>query len=561
MAFPQIDPLDWQTVQPVVDRLLAQPLAVAGMAAWLGEWSDLAAVLNESANGIQRAVSENTADREAEARYLRLVEEIMPQTRTAEQALRAKALQVRDYAPGPETAVLWRRFEAETALFRAANVPIETELAKLTNQYDKIVGALTISWDGVVETMPQAQLHLRDADRAVRDRAWRLIQERWLAERAVLDGLYLEMLRLRRQLAANAGLPDFRAYAWGSRQRFDYTPADCFTFHDAIAHEVVPAASMRYARLAEKLGLARLRPWDTDVEPYAEPLRPFQDVQELEAGVYRIFQHLDPDLAGYFAAMRDGWLDLSTRPNKAPGGYCESFPVSRRPYIFMSAAGTQDDVSTLLHESGHAFHFMESLRQSLFWNYNGPLEFSEVASMGMELLAAPYLARDRGGFYDEAGARRAYVQQLERALLFLPYMAVVDAFQHWIYVEAPANVTAAQLDARWGELWDRYMPDIDYEGLEAEKLTGWHRKLHIFQVPFYYVEYGLAQLGALQVWRNALADQAQALARYRAALALGYTRPLPELFQAAGARFAFDRPTLGELVNLINTRLAQLEGS
>ena len=258
--------------------------------------------------------------------------------------------------------------------------------------------------------------------------------------------------------------------------------------------------------------------------------------------------------------MRDGFLDLASRPNKAPGGYCNGFPVSKKPYIFMNAVGTHDNVSTLLHEGGHAFHFFESLQQPLIWNHSGPMEFCEVASMSMELLSAPYLNADRGGFYSDADARRAYANQLRGIVFFLPYMAVVDAFQHWVYVDAPQQVTAADLDAKWSELYDRFLGSEDWSGLQTEKETGWHRKGHIFEVPFYYIEYGLAQLGALQVWRNALQDQAQATADYRKALALGDTQPLPELFRTAGARFAFDRQTVGELMALVEDKLGELEG-
>jgi oligoendopeptidase F len=278
-----------------------------------------------------------------------------------------------------------------------------------------------------------------------------------------------------------------------------------------------------------------------------------------EKGTYRVFQEVDPALAVHFETMRDGFLDLESRPNKAPGGYCNDFPVSGKPYIFMNAVGIHDDLATLLHEGGHAFHLMESMSQPLVWNYNGPMEFAEVASMSMELLSAPYLAREQGGFYSAADARRAYAQQLRDIVWFLPYMAVVDAFQHWVYVDAPEDVTPADLDAQWSRLWDRFMQGIDYSGLKAEKETGWQRKGHIFESPFYYIEYGLAQLGALQIWRNALRDQSQAVADYRRALALGYTRSLPELFQAAGARFAFDRETVGELMGLVEEQLGWLE--
>ena len=567
MLYPEVKPDDWNTVHPVVDRLLSNKLTANDVGRWLQDWSDLWALLQEYESGVYRAISENTADQDAEARFLHLVEEIQPRQKVAEQALRDKLLSVPGYAPPPEVAGLYRRLQAEADLFRPENIPLETEINKLGNEYDKVVGAMSIDWHGQVETMAEADVHLQDPDRSQREQAWHKIMDRWLQERTALDELFLKMLLLRRQLAHNSGRADYREYQWLARFRFDYTPADCFTFHDAIEHEVAPLARRIYERKAHKLGVDRLRPWDTDVDPDGAPLRPFGSVSELEEGVHRIFRRVDPELADHFAVMRRGWLDLASRPSKAPGGYCSSFEVSRRPYIFMNAAGTAADVRTLLHEGGHAFHFMESSRNPLIWNHHGPMEFNEVASMSMELLAAPYLERrqDGGaadqqvGFYASAEARRAYLEHLEDIVTFLPYMAVVDAFQHWIYTAAPAKVTARDLDARWSELWDRFMPGVDWGGLRAEMETGWHRKLHIYHEPFYYVEYGLAQLGALQVWRNALHNQGDAVAKYRHALALGYTRSLPELYSAAGARFAFDRPTVGELMALVAKTIEELQ--
>jgi oligoendopeptidase F len=417
------------------------------------------------------------------------------------------------------------------------------------------MGGLMVDLDGEKKTVPEAAGLLRmSPDRAVRERAWRATMAAYLEQREKLNTLYLEMLRLRRQVAKNAGLPDFRAYKWRELARFDYTPEDCFTYHDAIEREVVPLAIRIYARRAAALGQSTMRPWDTKFDPHGEPLRPFEDVSELEEGCQRIFDALDPALGDDFRVMRDGYLDLASRPNKGGGGFCEMFPVSGKPYIFMNAVGSNEDVHTLLHEGGHAFHFMAS-RDKLHWNQNGPMEFCEVASMSMELLAEPYLIKERGGFYTPAEAQRAFVDGLEETITFLPYMAVVDAFQHWVYVDAPEDVSAADMDAKWTELWNRFMPGVDYAGLEAEKETGWHQKLHIFTVPFYYIEYGLAQLGALQVWRNSLEDRAAALQAYRHALSLGYTRGLADLFAAAKAKFAFDRQTVGDLMALIQRQL------
>jgi oligoendopeptidase F len=551
MSYPTIDPAEWSTIQPYVDHLLGPGLDAGMVEPWLQEWSDLSSVLYEAYAQIQREITENTADQEAERRFVTFVETIMPRVQVADQALRDKLLRVEGYEPSAETREMVGRFRAEASIFREENVPLLSELAVLENEYGKITGALTINWDGEVATLPKARQRQRSLDRDERERAWRLEMAAYLSAREPLDELYLKMLSLRRQLAAHAGLPDYRAYRWLELCRFAYTPEDCRTFHDAIEHEFVPLANRLTAGLGSLLGLESVRPWDIEVDPYGEPLKPFNDVAELEAGAQRIFEQVDPVLGSYFAGMRDGYLDLASRPNKAPGGYCESFPVTGKPYIFMNAVGIHADVNTLLHEGGHSFHFMESRRHPLIWNHGAPMEFSEVASMSMELLGAPYLEASQGGFYSQRDARRALADELRTTARFLPYMAVVDAFQHWVYVDAPRDVTARDLDAVWSGLWDRFMPGLDYSGLQAEKESGWHRKLHIFQAPFYYVEYGLAQLGALQVWRNALADQPQAVADYRAALALGNTRPLPELFRAAGARFGFDRGIVSELAALI----------
>lgn len=558
MTYPNADPFDWSSVQPYVDGLLSEQLTPETAAGWLQRWSDLASVLYQAQAQVQRETTEDTTDEAADRRFQILVEEILPRARVADQALKARLLSLEGLEPGEDTRELLRRFATEASIYHADNVPILSELLKLANQYDKIAGSLNIVWDGRQETLPQAQLHLRSPERDERERAWRLISAAYLGSRQKMDELYLEMLTLRRRVAVNSGLPSFRDYQWKEMARFDYTPEDCATFHDAIEHEVVPLVQELYAQKAQLLGLPHLRPWDTDVDPYGPPLQPFADTAELEEGASRIFEQVDPELAAYFQVMRDGYLDLASRPNKAPGGYCESFPVAGKPYIFMNAVGTHRDVDTLLHEGGHAFHFMESRRQPLLWNQNGPMEFCEVASMSMELLSAPYLAAGQGGFYSEADARRAYAQGLRETVEFLPYMAVVDAFQHWVYVEAPEDVKAGDLDAKWSELWDRFMYGIDYTDLDTEKATGWHRKLHIFQAPFYYVEYGLAQLGALQVWRNALREPRQAVADYRAALALGNTRGLAQLFEVAGARFGFDRQTVGELMVLIREQLDRL---
>jgi oligoendopeptidase F len=382
----------------------------------------------------------------------------------------------------------------------------------------------------------------------------------WAGERETLNELYRRMLVLRVQIARNAGEPDYRAYSFREKNRFAYTPEDTLRFHEAIERVVVPAAGRVYARKQAALGVASLRPWDLDVDTAGdEPLKPYTGQDELIRHSLDIFQQVDPGLARYLAMMAEAsLLDLDTRKNKALGGYCAALSLRKQPFIFMNGVGTHDDVQTMLHEAGHAFHSFESFNLPFEWQRFVPMEFCEVASMGMELLAAPYLTADRGGFYTQAEAARARIEHLEGILTFWPYMAVVDAFQHWVYTHPDLAQDAAACDATWDDLWARFMPGVDWSGYEAARMTGWHRKLHIFQVPFYYVEYGMAQVGAVQVWRNALRDQAGAVRAYRKALALGGTRSLPDLYAAAGAEFRFDEAMLTDLVGLIETTLDDL---
>ena len=559
MSETTIDPQNWDTVAPYFSALAGEDLTADGVDDWLMRWSELEKTLGEAGSWAGRAKSEDTTNAEAEKAYLNFVQQIVPAWSMAAQALKTKLLAVKDYSVPPEYRQFLRRLRNDADLFRAENVPLQAQLQTLANDYDKRTGTMAVTLDGREMTLPAAEGQWQDPDRSVREAAWRAVMGCWGGARADLDTLFLKLLPLRRKLAENAGLPDYRAYMWRAMRRFDYTPADSKAFHEAIESEIVPLAQRLMETRRRKLGVEALRPWDLLVDPKSRPpLKPFADVAALESGTARIFDRVDPELGSDFEKLRHGFLDLGSRPGKAPGGYCSFFPKTDLPYIFMNAAGTESDVRTLLHEGGHAFHGLaSSAAQPLVWNRGAPIEFSEVASMAMELLAMPYLAKDAGGFYSEADAKRARLEQLERIVLFLPYMAVVDGFQHWVYADAPENVTAAEMDVQWGLLWDRFMGGTDWSGLEAERVSGWHRKLHIFTVPLYYVEYGLAQIGALQVWRNALTDQAEAVRRYRAALALGNTVTLPELYEAAGAELAFDRETLHILAELVASHLTE----
>lgn len=549
----------WDEVKPYFDALAERPLNAGNVVEWLNDWAEVSTRIGEAYNRLYVALTVNTADADAKARFERFIEQVVPPARVAEQQLKEKLIASGLRPEGYDIAL--RNMIAQAELFREANVPLFTDEDKLRTEYDDIAGAQTVTWNGQERTISQMKPVQFETDRATREKAWRLVAERQLADREAFNALWQRFLPLRRQIAANAEMADYREYTWRDKQRFDYTIEDAKGFQDAIKATVVPAAARIYERRRQQLGVPSLRPWDLEVDVASRPpLKPFTQVDSLIQTTGRIFHSVDAALGGDFEVMAgEGLLDLDNRKNKAPGGYCTSFDFSQRPFIFMNAVGIHDDVQTLLHEGGHAFHAFAGFGLPLYLQGQPPIEFCEVASMGMELLAQFYLAAGSGGFYSDADAARASIEHLEGLITFWPYMAVVDAFQHWVYTHADAAMDAARCDAEWGRLWDEYMVGIDYSGLEDVKVTGWHRKLHIFQIPFYYIEYGIAQLGAVQVWGNALRDQANAVAAYRRALALGGTVGLPELFAAADARLAMDAETLGAAVALVEAEIEKLE--
>ncbi len=555
----------WAQIEPYYQDLAARTLDAAALEAWMADWTRLYDLLDERYARHYLATSQSTTDLRAEKKYTDFLETIFPEVEKAEQSLKLRLLESGLVPANFEVPL--RKMQAEVEVFREANLPLMTAEQKMGLEYDRIQGAQTVLWQGAERTLTQMVPLTEAAERPVRERIWRLSLQRIMADREAINSLWVKFMDLRAQMAANAGFSDYRAYRWKFLKRFDYTPDDCKSFHQAIEAAVVPAARRIHERRREQLGVDRLRPWDLDlvhgVYPFNMPaLRPFQQISELVQKASAMYRQLDPELGVYFDMMvAEDLLDVENRVGKAPGAYCINFPHSKRPFIFMNAVGSHDDVQTMLHESGHAFHDFEANRLPYSLQRHSGAEFSEVASMSMELLAAPFLPAAEGGFYSEPEAARARVEHLERTVLFWTYMAVVDAFQHWVYENHAEASDPANCDAAWARLWDRMIPGVDWSGLEQEKQIGWHRKLHIHQQPFYYVEYGLAQLGAVQVWRNAMHDQHTALARYREALALGGTRPLPALYQAAGARLAFDAEALQSAVALIEDTIAQLDAA
>ncbi len=553
----RIDLGEWTAVQPYVQELLERPIGdVRALERWLLDVSELQACLAEERSRRYIAMTRDTADAAAERRYLQIVEEFLPRAKPWLHKLdeRYVACRWREQLDPIRYGVLDRAVRADVALFRSENVPLQTRAAVLSQQYQKITGAMTVRFRGRERTLPQMARYLEETDRALRQQAWEAVTARRLRERERLDEIFDELVQLRDRMARNADCADYREYAFRSYHRFDYGPEECLRFHEAVEREVMPLVRALAERRRERLGVGRLRPWDYAVDPSGRPpLRPFRRADELAAGVGRILRRIDQELAEQFAGMvRRGELDLDSRKGKAPGGYQSTLDEVRRPFIFMNAAGVHRDVETLLHESGHAFHALAARHDPLVAYRHAPIEFAEVASMTMELFADDLLEE----FYSPADAARAKRRHLEGILTLLPWIAWVDAFQHWLYTN-PRHDRRQRSEA-WLALAERFEPPTDWCGHEQARAAAWQRQLHLFCYPFYYIEYGIAQLGALQIWDAFRRDPAAAVRRYREALALGGSRPLPELFAAAGARFALDAATVAPLVESLREELAKL---
>ena len=575
---------DWPVIAPLFDQLETRAAAaqsVAELERWLMEWSELNAALDEEASRRYIAMTCHTDNVDAEQAYLHFVEHVEPQLKPRQFALekiyvahpqRTELLGGTGVPPVSSNSqqatastnsragrpchyvVFDRDLKNHVELFRPENVALETEEAKLSQQYQKLIGAQTVTFRGEEKTLVQMGRYLEEPDRALRQEAWELVAKRRLVDADKCEEIFDQLIQLRTQIAKNAGFDNYRDFAFRQKGRFDYTPENCLQFHDAVEKEIVPAVREIQNERKQQLKLEKLRPWDLAVDPQNRAaLKPFADVGEMVSRSQKIFNHLDAELAAGFQQMQDlKLLDLDNRKGKAPGGYQSTLSEARVPFIFMNAIGLQRDVETILHEAGHAFHAQATRDEDLYAYRGAPIEFCEVASMAMELLGNEFLEE----FYPTAEANRARKTHLEGIIGFFPWMAVVDAFQHWIYTHI--GHTRAERKAAYLQLMDRFGGDVDYSGYEEVRAYSWHRQLHIFLHPFYYVEYGIAQLGALQVWANSKANKAKALGDYKKSLALGGSRPLPELFAAAGCKFQFDAATIKPLIQLAGSELAKL---
>ncbi len=550
-----LDAADWSQLEPLYKRLLERELKCHNcLANLILDRSELDAAVSEAEANLYIETTRHTDDTEVQAAFERFVQDVEPHLKKVAFELDRKIAECphADALDQDRYGVLLRRLRTNVGLFRETNVPIETELSLLDQKYARTCGAMTVEFDGEEKTLPQMSRYFELTDRAVRESAWKTVAERRLQDRDAIDDIFDEMIAKRHQLAINAGFENFRDFQHRRMHRYDYEPADCERFHAAVEQHCVPVMRSAHAERRETLGLDALRPWDLGVDVHGrDPLRPFTGGDDLVERTSRLYHRMDERLGAMFDELRTGdCLDLETRKGKAPGGYQYQRERTRKPFIFMNASGVQRDLVTMVHEAGHAFHSMVCREEPILTYRSAPMEFCEVASMAQELLCFPYLDE----FYGADEADRARRDQLEGLAKTLPWIATIDAFQHWIYTNPDHDRDTRR--AKWVELEGRFGGDVDWSGLEDARASLWQRQLHLFGVPFYYIEYGIAQLGALQVWCNSLADEKGAIERYLDGLRLGGSKPLPTLFETAGGHFDFGPETVGPLMERVAGELA-----
>ncbi len=550
-----IDATTWENLQPFYQQLLKRNFKCVGcVKQFLLDRSELDAAAAEAGSDLYIAMTCNTEDENIKNAFLAFIENVEPELKKVTFELNKKVVEAEcsSELDTDKFGVMLRDWKADVALFRDENVPLQTEDTKLGQEYSELCGAMMVDFDGEEKTMPQMGVYQQDQDRHVREMAWQGTADRRLLDRDAIDGIFDKMVENRNQTALNAGFANYMDYMFAVKHRFDYTPSDCVAFHDAIEQKCMPIVRKLAEDRKAALGVDTLRPWDIAVDPHGlAALKPFDSADDLIEKTSNLFHRMGEGLGDMFDTMRDGGysLDLDSRKGKAPGGYQASRDRKRMPFIFMNAAGLPRDLDTMVHEAGHAFHYMLCRHDDLVWNRSAPLEFAEVASMSMESMAYPFLDE----FYNKDECKRAIRKHLEGVVSTLPWVATIDAFQHWIYLNPEHS--REERTAKWLELGKRFGGSVDWSGLESQQEAVWHRQLHPFEVPFYYVEYGIAQLGALQMWLHYRKDPKSTIAAYKKGLTLGASRPLPELFEEAGLRFDFSLEMVGELMEAVQEEL------
>ncbi|HRE37938.1 MAG TPA: M3 family oligoendopeptidase [Chitinophagaceae bacterium] len=529
---------DWQSLEPYFKNLDERSLGtVAELEQWLKDASELEAVISEDACWRQIKMTCDTENKQLEEAFNFFMMEIQPMIQPYADKLNKKLLACPHLSSLDQSKYFTylRNVKKNIELFREENIHLNAELNVMQQQYGVIAGKMTVEVNGQEYTLQQAAKFLEDPDRKLREEVFRKINERRLQDKEELNTLFSNLLEKRHRVALNAGFANYRDFRFKELGRFDYTKDECYQFHEAVKLHVMPLVNQIYEAKKKKLGLDTLRPWDVEAEPAGiQPLRPFKTGEELTEKTIACFRGLKTFFADCLQKMKAmGHLDLESRKGKAPGGYNCPLAESGAPFIFMNAAGTLDDVTTMVHEGGHAIHSFLSHNLELTGFKEYPTEIAEVASMAMELFSM-----DKWDvFFDNADElKRAKEQQLERVITIFPWIATIDKFQHWIY-ENPVH-TEEDRAGKWMEILNEFSsPIVDVQGLDEYRRYGWQRQLHLYEVPFYYIEYGIAQLGAIGLWQQYKQNPANAVNNYITALSLGGTRTLPELFKAAGLDF------------------------
>jgi oligoendopeptidase F len=550
---------DWNSIASYFEDLVERPLLTAAeMEKWLKDMSELEAVIGEDVSWRHIRMTCNTEDKKLQENFTYFMMEIQPQIQPYADRLNRKLI------TSPLTASLetskyftyLRSVNKSIELFREENIPLQSELSVLAQQYGAISGKMTITVGDQEYTLQQALKFLENADRSLREEVYRKIQDRRLQDTDSLNNLFSELIRRRDQVARNAGFANFRDYKFVEMGRFDYTKEDCFRFHDSVKKHVLPLVAIIHQYKKDKLGLPDYRPWDLEAEPAGQsPLHPFNTGDELLEKTVYCFSLLRPFFADCLRTMKKmNRFDLESRIGKAPGGYNCPLTETGAPFIFMNAAGQMHDVTTMVHEGGHAVHSFLShpLELSAFKEY--PMEIAEVASMAMELFS---MENWEIYFQDPKDLQRAKIQQLERVITIFPWVATIDKFQHWVYENPDHNLD--QRTENWFRIYNEFSSKVvDWDGLDIYQKNIWQKQLHLFEVPFYYIEYGIAQLGAIGLWMQFKKNKDAALDNYIEALRLGGTKTLPELYETAGLKFDFSGSYIKELMDFVEKELKSL---
>lgn len=549
----------WSHIQAFFDDLLERELPhLAALKRWLRDLSELEAFLEEDGAWRYIAMTVDTTDEKAAADYKLFITEIQPQLAAYSDRLNRKLIEHPEASSlkGEDYKIYLRGIRNSIRLFREKNIPLQTELQELAQKYSGLVGGMQVEIRGEVMTMHAAAAKLQDTDRQLREEVYRASSKERLSKVDEIEEVFDRMIQLRDEMAGNADHPDYRSYMFSSLGRFDYTIQDCRDFHKSIEVAIMPLARASAERRKERLKVERLRPYDLSVDPESRPpLKPFDTIDELTEKSIEAFDRIDPFFGDCLRQMQEmGHFDLGSKKGKAPGGYNYPLYESGLPFIFMNAVGTQRDLVTMMHEGGHAVHSVLSHPLDLTSFKSCPSEVAELASMSMELISMDHWNL----FYtNETDLIRAKREHLEDALTTLPWIARIDAFQHWLYT-TPKH-SREDRAAEWERLDVRFGNElIDWSGFEDAKKYGWHRQLHLFEVPFYYIEYAMAQLGAIAVWRNYRQNGSRALEQFKNALSLGYTRSIGDIYAEAGIRFDFSTAYLKELAAFVQSELEAL---